>query len=119
MSYSHHVVTHYMNIRSAIANERKIIKEMVKEERLAMKNLIDYLTSTNQTGIKVDGEFIIELKQVNRVVKNKTEYENSIKHILRSRGVENTNDGLVEELINAKSNLPCKFKPVLKIKKHR
>lgn len=89
----------YILIRQRINEQRKILTTMRKEENSIVKDIKNYLNQTGEKGIRIDNDTIISISNhEKKIIWNKKEYQEKVKSLLYSRGIED--DDFMKELLD-------------------
>ena len=95
------LVESYQKVTNMIADSKKKLTDLKKEEKRIHEEFIKYLQETGEEGIKIDGDTVINLRDVDKkIIISPPKYKQKIKALLISKGVYV--DGIEDEIIKAK-----------------
>ena len=78
--------------------------EMRKEEKELIKNIKGYLNEKNQTGIRIDDDTYISLKEQDKKISfSKKDHEARVREMLYAKGIDD--DDFLASILNKTSNV--------------
>lgn len=95
------LIESYQLIRGRIDEAKNKLAELRKEERELNEELVTYLVTSGEDGIRIDSNTVINLKDVDKkIVVSMPKYKEKIKSLLVEKGMYVA--GLEDEIIQAK-----------------
>lgn len=94
----------FLMIKRRITEQQNVMKMLKKEEATLIKEIKSYLNESGETGIRIDDETFISItSQEKKIAWPKKEYEQKVRELLYSRGIED--EDFTKELLNKTSDV--------------
>lgn len=94
-----------------------VLKQLRDRKKTIEKNILTYLQSSQQTGIKLGDVVAVQKDKKTHERKTKDEKKGDVIKLLENRGIRNA-DGLYQELLETMKGKE-ELVPVLKVKEHK
>jgi len=96
-----YITTAYLENQARIADQRKILTELRKQEKQLQIDIIDYLNQNGEEGIRIDDDTVITIKHTDKnIIRNKKAFRNYLEELCVQQGL--SNDDFIDAIIAGK-----------------